>query len=78
MKSMTVGLAALAATMVLGVAVPPAQAGKSQRECWAYYNDAWEKMKNGNHKGYQNQMAKYNACMNHAWEGPVPKKKKHM
>jgi len=77
MKSVTLGLiAAFAAMLMLGVAVPPAEAGKSQKDCWAWYHHAWEQMQHGNHKGYDNSMRKYNHCMQQAWEGPVPKKKK--
>ncbi len=73
MKTMILSLiAALTAAMLLAVG---ASAGDT-RVCWNYYNKAWENMRHGDHNGYNKWMAKYNHCMNAAWEGPVPKKKK--
>ncbi len=77
MKYMSLGIIA-AFTVLTLFAVGPSEAGKSQRDCWAWYHQAWAQMQAGNHKGYDNSMKKYNNCMRQAWEGPAPKKKKHM
>lgn len=77
MTKMTFGFAAILTAILSLSAIAPSQAGGSQSDCWSYYNDAWNKMQKGNHQGYTNQMRKFNACMNQAWEGPVPKKRKH-
>jgi hypothetical protein len=76
MKTPTFGIAALAAMLTLAVSAAPSAAGQSQSECWSWYHHAWAQMQAGNHKGYDNGMRKFNKCMNAAWEGPVPKKKK--
>jgi hypothetical protein len=68
-----IGIVVIAAVLTLGAS--NSEAG--QKECWNHYNDAWAKMKKGNHSGYEISMRKYNNCMNRNWEGPVPKKKKH-
>lgn len=77
MRTMILTLAAALTALAIVGAAGPSEAGNSQRDCWSWYHDAWAKMQNGNHKGYENSMRKYNNCMNQAWEGPVPKKKKH-
>ena len=68
--------AALAAMLTVAVANTPSEAGTSQSDCWAWYHHAWAQMKHGNHQGYESSMRSFKHCMNAAWQGPVPKKKK--